>query len=31
MITGTLGKVVFSISRKKVQTIKSMSWKKQYS
>ena len=31
MITGTLGNVVFSISRKKVQTIKSLVWKKSYS
>lgn len=31
MITGTLGKVVFRISQKRVQTIKSLTWKKQYS
>ena len=31
MITGTLGKVVFRIEKKKVQTIKSMTWKKQFS
>ena len=30
MITGTLGKVVFSINRKKVKTIKSLVWKKAY-
>lgn len=31
MMTGSLGSVVFSISRKKVKTIKSLVWKKSYS
>lgn len=30
MMTGSLGSVVFSISRKKVMTIKSLVWKKSY-
>ena len=31
MTTGSLGQVVFSINQKKIQTIKSLVWKKQYS